>query len=86
MERIDVYKVIGNKGGSLASIQIMNLIKSRYDGKIFPIHLELDSVMGFKAYKNISELPEIPDLVVITTRLWPFLTLDYFKFNLVIFI
>jgi acetyl-CoA synthetase (ADP-forming) len=54
-----------NKGASLASIQIMNLIKSNYDGKIFPIHLELDSVMGFKAYKNITEVPEIPDLVVI---------------------
>jgi acyl-CoA synthetase (NDP forming) len=54
-----------NKGASLASIQIMNLIKSRYDGKIFPIHLELDSVMGFKAYKSITEVPEVPDLVVI---------------------
>lgn len=54
-----------NKGASLASIQIMNLIKSRYIGKIFPIHLESGSVMGFKAYKNIAEVPEIPDLVVI---------------------
>ena len=54
-----------NKGGSLASIQIMNLIKSDYDGKIFPIHPKLESVMGFKAYNSISDVPEIPDLVVI---------------------
>jgi acetyl-CoA synthetase (ADP-forming) len=54
-----------NKGGSLASIQIMNLIKSGYNGNIYPIHPKLDTVMGFKAYKSISDLPEVPDLVVI---------------------
>ncbi len=54
-----------NKGNSLAGLQIMNLIKSSYDGKVYPIHLKLPSVMGFKAYKNISNLPEIPELVVI---------------------
>ncbi|MEJ2293442.1 MAG: CoA-binding protein [Candidatus Lokiarchaeota archaeon] len=54
-----------NKGSSLASIQIMNLIKSKYDGKVYPIHPKLESVMGFKAYESISDLPEVPDLVVI---------------------
>ncbi|MFW9940811.1 MAG: acetate--CoA ligase family protein [Candidatus Thorarchaeota archaeon] len=54
-----------NKGSSLAAIQIMNLIKSNYDGNIYPIHLNLDSVMGYKAYKSIFELPEVPELVII---------------------
>jgi acyl-CoA synthetase (NDP forming) len=54
-----------NKGSSLAAIQIMNLIKSNYEGNIYPIHLKLDSVMGYKAYKSIAELPEIPELVII---------------------
>lgn len=54
-----------NKGNSLAAIQIMNLIKSGYDGNIYPIHLKLESVMGYKAYKTIKDVPEIPDLVVI---------------------
>ena len=54
-----------NKGNSLAALQIMNLIKSGYDGKVYPIHLKLQTVMGFKAYKSISNVPEIPDLVVI---------------------
>ncbi|MFW9874548.1 MAG: acetate--CoA ligase family protein [Candidatus Thorarchaeota archaeon] len=54
-----------NKGRSLAAIQIMNLIKSNYNGNIYPIHLKLNSVMGFKAYKSIAEVPEIPELVVI---------------------
>jgi len=62
-----------NKGNSLASIQIMNLIKSGYDGNIYPIHLKLESVMGFKAYKSITNIPEIPDLVIIilTAKLIP---------------
>ena len=63
--KIIAFYGANNKGASLASIQIMNLIKSQYDGKLFPIHLELDSVMGFKAYKSIMEVPEVPDLVVI---------------------
>jgi acyl-CoA synthetase (NDP forming) len=54
-----------NSGASLACIQLMNLIISNYDGRIYPIHLKLDQVMGFKAYKSIKQVPEVPDLVVI---------------------
>jgi len=54
-----------NKGGSLAAIQIMNLIKSDYSGDVYPIHPKLETVMGFKTYRTISEVPEIPDLVVV---------------------
>jgi acyl-CoA synthetase (NDP forming) len=54
-----------NKGGSLAAIQIMNLIKSGYTGKVYPIHPNLKIVMGYKTYKTIVDVPEIPDLVVI---------------------
>jgi acyl-CoA synthetase (NDP forming) len=54
-----------NSGASLACIQLMNMIISGYEGKIYPIHLNLDSVMGYKAYKSISEVPESPDVVVI---------------------
>ncbi|MFX1589210.1 MAG: acetate--CoA ligase family protein [Promethearchaeota archaeon] len=54
-----------NRGSSLAGLQIMNLIKSGYNGKVYPIHLKLESVMGFKAYKTIADVPEVPDLVVI---------------------
>ncbi|MFX0046899.1 MAG: acetate--CoA ligase family protein [Candidatus Hermodarchaeota archaeon] len=54
-----------NKGGSLAAILIMTLIKFEYSGKIFPIHPRLETVMGFKTYKTISDVPEIPDLAII---------------------
>lgn len=54
-----------NKGNSLASVQLMNIIISGFEGKLYPIHLKLDEVMGYKAYKSITEVPETPDLVVI---------------------
>ena len=54
-----------NKGNSLAGLQIMNLIKSGYSGIVYPIHLKLDNIMGYKAYRAIADVPEIPDLVVI---------------------
>ncbi len=54
-----------NKGTSLASIQLMNIIISGFEGKIYPIHLKLETVMGYKAYKSITEVPETSDLVII---------------------
>jgi len=54
-----------NKSASMGSSQFMNVIIGEFKGRIYPIHLKLDSVMGFKAYKTISELPETPELVVI---------------------
>lgn len=54
-----------NKGTGIASFQVMNLILSKFRGKVYPIHLKLDQVMGFKAYKKIADLPETPDLVII---------------------
>lgn len=54
-----------NDGNSLGSLQIMSLVMSGYQGKVFPIHLKLESVMGYKAYKSIHDVPEIPELVVI---------------------
>ena len=68
-----------NKGGSLAAIQIMTQINSEYSGNVYPIHPKLETVMGFKAYKTISEVPEIPDLVVIvlTAKIVPQVFKEY---------
>jgi acyl-CoA synthetase (NDP forming) len=63
-ESISVYGA-NNKGAGIGSLQLMGLIISGFKGKIYPIHLKLDSVMGFKAYKTISEVPEVPDLVLV---------------------
>jgi acyl-CoA synthetase (NDP forming) len=49
----------------MGTIQLIRIITTGYKGKIFPIHLRLDNVLGYKAYKSIAEVPEIPDLVII---------------------
>ncbi|MBD3211040.1 MAG: hypothetical protein GF311_00400 [Candidatus Lokiarchaeota archaeon] len=54
-----------NKGAGIGSFQLMGLIVSGFKGNIYPIHLKLDSVMGYKAYETISEVPEIPELVIV---------------------
>lgn len=54
-------EVLKNMGAQ----QLLNLIDGRYKGRIYPIHLRLESVFGYKAYKKISDLPEVPDLAVV---------------------
>ncbi|MHA1332355.1 MAG: CoA-binding protein, partial [Candidatus Hodarchaeales archaeon] len=46
-------------------------LKSRFKGAIYPIHPKEETVLGFKAYKELEDLPEVPDLIVIVlpTRL-----------------
>jgi len=48
-----------NKVSGIASFQLMGLITFGFKGKIYPIHLKLDTVMGLKAYKSIKEVSEI---------------------------
>ncbi|TXT60937.1 MAG: hypothetical protein BAJALOKI2v1_70090 [Promethearchaeota archaeon] len=63
-ESIAIYGA-NNSGTGLGSVQLMNIILCGYKGTIYPIHLKLDSVLGYKAYKSIGEVPQIPDLVII---------------------
>jgi acyl-CoA synthetase (NDP forming) len=62
---IAIYGANENLLGNMGSQQLLNIIDSGYKGKIFPIHLNLESVYEQKAYKSIKDLPEVPDLAVI---------------------
>jgi acyl-CoA synthetase (NDP forming) len=62
---IAVYGANNTYGTTFGSFQLLNIIMAGFKGKIYPIHLKLESVLGHKAYKSISEIPEIPDLVII---------------------
>ncbi len=46
-------------------------LKSRYKGRIYPIHPTEDKILGLQVYRRIEDLPEIPDLIIIVlpTRL-----------------
>jgi len=52
----------------LSSIQDLG-----FEGPLFPVHPKEDSVLGLKAYQNVSDLPEVPDLalLVLPTALVP---------------
>ncbi|MFX1257324.1 MAG: CoA-binding protein [Promethearchaeota archaeon] len=62
---IAVYGANNKYGTTMGTMQLIRIITSGYKGKIFPIHLKLNNVLGYKAYKSIAEVPEIPDLVII---------------------
>lgn len=62
---VAIYGANNIWGTTFGTFELINIILSGYTGKIFPIHLKLDTVLGLKAYKSIEEVPEVPDLVII---------------------
>ncbi len=55
-----------NDVAKMGSIQVLNLIKGGYPGKIYPIHPQEETVLGFKAYRRPEDLPEAADLAILT--------------------
>jgi acetyltransferase len=53
--------------GSVGRTIVWNLISSPFGGTVFPINPKRPSVLGIKAYPNISDVPEPVDLAVIVT-------------------
>ncbi len=44
---------------------LMENVKARFKGRIYPVNIKYDEVLGLKCYKSVLDLPETPDLVVI---------------------
>jgi acetyltransferase len=61
--------VIGatENAGSVGRTILWNLLTSPFGGTVFPVNPKRPSVLGVKAYKHISEVPEPVDLAVIVT-------------------
>ncbi len=53
--------------GTVGRTILWNLVGSPFGGIVFPINPKRPSVLGVKAYKHISEVPEEVDLAVIVT-------------------
>ena len=49
----------------VGAIALKNIILSKYSGKIYPVNPTISIVGSLKFYPTLSDLPEIPDLVVI---------------------
>jgi acetyltransferase len=61
--------VIGatENAGTVGRTILWNLVSNPFGGIVFPINPKRPSVLGVKAYKHISEVPEPVDLAVIVT-------------------
>src|SRR5689334_25051380 len=53
--------------GSVGRTILWNLVSNPFGGTVFPINPKRPSVLGVKAYKHISDVPEPVDLAVIVT-------------------
>lgn len=54
-----------NNTKKLGYIILKNIIDGGYEGKIYPINLKEDTILGIKCYPSISDIPENIDLAVI---------------------
>lgn len=52
--------------GKVGYVILKNLIDSGFKGEIYPINPSAKTILKKKCYKSISEVPETPDLVVIS--------------------
>ena len=53
--------------GSVGRSVLWNLLSSPFGGTLYPVNPKRTNILGVRAYKSITELPERPELVVITT-------------------
>jgi acetyltransferase len=61
--------VIGatENANSVGRTVLWNLVTSPFGGTVYPVNPKRPSVLGVKAYKSVSEIPEAVDLAVIVT-------------------
>jgi len=59
--------VIGASRSSqkIGAIVLRNILNSKFPGKVYPVNPNAESIEGLKCYKDVSILPEVPDLAVI---------------------
>ena len=55
------------KVGSVGRTVLWNLMNTPFGGPIYPVNPTRPSVLGIRAYPKLANLPEKPDLVVVTT-------------------
>ena len=53
--------------GSVGRTILWNLISSTFGGTIYPVNPKRPSILGIKAYPNLSAVPEVVDLIVVVT-------------------
>jgi len=64
-QSIAIYGANNQYATTFGTFLLMNIVTYGYKRNIYPIHLKLDKVLGYRAYKSIADLPEVPDLVIV---------------------
>jgi len=57
-----------SKEGSVGRQLFANLLNGNYKGKVFPVNIKHDEILGEKSYYSVTDLPEVPDLAVIAVQ------------------
>jgi len=62
-----------NRFSAMGTNQLSSLKSLGFEGNVYPIHPKEKRVLGFEAYQNVLNLPEVPDLavMVLPTRIVP---------------
>ncbi len=60
-----------NRFSAMGTTQLTSLLELGYEGAVYPVHPSEESVLGRKAYPDVRDLPETPDLalIILPTRL-----------------
>ena len=53
--------------GSVGRTILWNLISNTFGGTVYPVNPKRASILGIKAYPNLSAVPEVVDLIVVVT-------------------
>lgn len=59
------YFGASNNYVSMGTNQMQSMLDIGFEGMIYPVHPKEDTVLGYKAYRSVLDLPETPDLAVI---------------------
>ena len=71
----------GNNPMKMGTMHALSILKNGYKGKLFIVHPRDEIVLGVKAYRTISDLPEVPDLgfIVVPSEHLPSLMEEFGK-------
>ncbi len=53
-----------NRFSAMGTNQLHSVLSLGYEGSLYPIHPKEDQVLGLRAYADVMDLPEVPDLAV----------------------
>jgi acetate---CoA ligase (ADP-forming) subunit alpha len=54
-----------NRFSAMGTTQLTSLLELGYEGAVYPVHPTEDAVLGRKAYRDVRDLPETPDLALV---------------------